>query len=206
MNNNQAYFSIEKITELLDSHHLLNQKVNIFFAGSQSVLFIFPKLKNDTILSSLEIDCVINTDNPELSRIIYDKIYTVIGEESPFHNSHDFYVEPLEEGLVQLPDNWKKRVQKIASPHENLNFYHFSLVDLMLSKYVAFREKDLEFNQIMINGGVIKKKELIKVLSEEYSNLDMDIKMRIFDKIKYQFKHMEQLNILDNKRKSNLIQ
>jgi hypothetical protein len=204
MDNNQAYFSIEKITELLDSHNLLKQKVNIFFAGSQSVLFIFPKLKNDTILSSLEIDCLINTENPELSREIYDKIYTVIGEESPFHNTHDFYVEPLEEGLVQLPENWRQRVQKIASPHENLSFYHFSLVDLMLSKYIAFREKDLEFNQIMINGGLVKKKELIKVLNDEFSQLDMDTKMRIFDKIKYQFKHMEQISILDTKRKAQI--
>lgn len=200
MDNNQAYFSIEKITELLSDHKLLDEKVNIFFAGSQSVIFILPRLKNDTIMSSLEMDCLINTDNPQLSQKIYDTIYTVIGEESPFHNTHDFYVEPLDEGLVQLPQNWRNRITKISTPHENLNFYHFDLLDLMLSKYLAFREKDLQFNQIIINGGLAKKKELEKLLNTEYPYLDMDLKIKVLEKIKYQFKQMKQMNILESHR------
>ena len=112
----------------------------LIVVGSQAVLGQFPNAPPD-LLSSREAD-VYPRYHPERS----DLIESAIGYESQFERTFGYYADGVDETTAVLPHGWRDRL--ILVSNENTRFikgWCLEVHDLAISKYVAGREKDIDF-------------------------------------------------------------
>jgi hypothetical protein len=101
-------------------------------------------------------------DKPPLA----DKIDGAIGEGSAFHQEFGYYAQGVGPDTATLPRGWQQRLIRI----ENANTggragLCLEVHDLAISKYVAGREKDLEFTRELALHRMTDKKTLVKRLA-----------------------------------------
>lgn len=123
--------------------------------GSQAILGQFPDAP-PALLRSMECD-LYPKKRPELA----DKVDGAIGEASKFHQQFGYYAQGVAPDTATLPDGWQRRLVRV----ENVNTRGFAglcleVHDLAISKYVAGREKDLEFTRELARHGMNEKKTL----------------------------------------------
>ncbi|MBL8857433.1 MAG: hypothetical protein JNL28_02865 [Planctomycetes bacterium] len=118
--------------------------------GNQAILGQFPDAPRD-LLRSMEAD-VYPKNKPELA----DLIDGSIGEGSPFHTSFGYYAQGVGENTAVLPRGWQERVFVVRSPAtRGTSGLCLEVHDLLISKLVAGREKDLEFGRVAASHGLI---------------------------------------------------
>ncbi len=132
----------------------------IVVIGSQAVLGQFPEAPT-ALLRSMEAD-LYPRSKPDLA----DKVDGAIGEGSRFHEQYGYYAQGVAPDTATLPRGWQRRLVRI----ENSNTGGYAglcleVHDLALSKYVAGREKDLEFTRELARHGMTDKKTLLKRLA-----------------------------------------
>ena len=113
--------------------------------GSQAILGPFPHAHAD-LTQSLEVD-LYPRNHPDRS----DLIDGAIGELSPFHDTHGFYVHGVGPATAVLPVGWRRRLVKVENA--NTGGYRGWCVephDLAASKLAAGRERDHEFVRAML--------------------------------------------------------
>lgn len=116
------------------------QDDEIVVLGSQAVLGQFPDAP-DALTVSNEAD-VYPKNHPERS----DLVDGSIGELSPFHDTFGYYAQGVGPTTAVLPSGWESRL--IVVENENTRGARglcLEIHDLVLSKLVAGREKDLRF-------------------------------------------------------------
>lgn len=128
----------------------------IVVTGSQAVLGQFPDAP-PALLRSMGGD-LYPRSKPELA----DKVDGAIGEGSKFHQQFGYYAQGVAPDTATLPRGWQRRLVRIA----NANTAGYAglcleVHDLALSKYVAGREKDLEFTRELARCGMTEKKILL---------------------------------------------
>lgn len=128
--------------------------------GSQAILGQFPDAP-PALLASMKCD-LYPRERPELA----DKVDGAIGEASKFHEQFGYYAQGVAPDTATLPRGWQRRLVRV----ENANTGgHAGLClevhDLAISKYVAGREKDLEFTRALARHGMTKKKTLLARLA-----------------------------------------
>src|SRR6266540_3310354 len=101
-------------------------------------------------------------NKPELA----DKVDGAIGEGSRFHEEYGYYAQGVAPDTATLPRGWQRRLVRI----ENSNTGGYAglcleVHDLAISKYVAGREKDLEFTRELAKHGMTDKRTLLKRLA-----------------------------------------
>ena len=137
------------------------QDDEIVIIGSQSILGQFPDAPM-RLLMSMEADVYPN-HNPELA----DKVDGAIGEGSSFHELHGYYAQGVGPETAVLPSGWKDRVVVVKNENTNgIAGLCLEVHDLAISKFVAGRNKDLEFNQELIRNEMIRKDTLLTRLAE----------------------------------------
>lgn len=124
--------------------------------GSQAILGQFPDAP-PALLRSMECD-LYPRKRPELA----DKVDGAIGEASKFHEQFGYYAQGVAPDTATLPGRWQRRLVRI----ENVNTRGYAglcleVHDLAISKYVAGREKDLEFTRELARHGMTEKKTLL---------------------------------------------
>ncbi len=122
----------------------------IIVVGSQSILGQFPAVPADLCRSN-DAD-VYPKNKPELA----DMIDGSIGELSPFHQTFGYYGQGVGPDTAIVPTGWESRL--IAVTNENTRGatgWCLEVHDLVLSKYAAGREKDLEFVGAVIRHGLV---------------------------------------------------
>ena len=133
----------------------ITQDDEIIIIGSQAVLGQYPSAP-EALLRSMEADIY-----PKNKRHLSDLVDGSIGELSPFHATFGYYAHGVGEETVVLPDGWEKRL--IAIKNENtagVTGWCLEIHDLIVSKYVAGRERDLEFAAEAIEQGLVQKQIL----------------------------------------------
>jgi hypothetical protein len=123
--------------------------------GSQAILGQFPDAP-PALLRSMECD-LYPKKRPELA----DKVDGAIGEASKFHEQYGYYAQGVAPDTATLPGGWQRRLVRV----ENANTGGYAglcleVHDLAISKYVAGREKDLEFTRELARHGMAEKKTL----------------------------------------------
>lgn len=114
----------------------------IVILGSQSILGQFPDAPA-ALLTSMEAD-VFPLNRPELA----DLIDGSIGEGSAFHELYGYYAQGVDARVAVLPRGWQKRLVKVLNPNtRGIAGLCLDVHDLAISKYVAGREKDLQFTR-----------------------------------------------------------
>lgn len=131
----------------------------IVIIGSQSVLGQFPDAPA-TLLRSAEAD-LFPLHNPERA----DLIDGSIGEGSSFHELYGYYAQGVGEQTATLPGGWRDRLIRVSNPNtRGVTGLCLEVHDLAISKYVAGREKDLEFTGELARHGMTAVPTLMKRL------------------------------------------
>lgn len=119
----------------------------LYIVGSQSILGPFPDA-SAALRRSMEVDVSPKT---RLDRL--DAIHGALGELSPFHRTHRFYVDAVDLAMIMLPTGWQGRLVPAYSPATNgCTGWCLDPADLAASKLAAFRDKDLDFVRELIGG------------------------------------------------------
>ncbi len=150
--------------------------------GSQSILGEHPNAPPD-LRASVEVD-VQPKNRPEA----VDVIDGALGELSPFHETHGFYVQGVSIEVAQLPEGWEGRTHQIKNDNTRGNIgYCLEAHDLAASKLAAYRDKDRDFVRVllveqMIDPGIfLHRIELLPVSNDIKKRSENWIKRTIQD-------------------------
>jgi hypothetical protein len=138
MNRRQLEHVIRAACEIADDDELI-------VIGSQAVLGQFPDAPEE-LLVSMEVD-VYPKHRPERAELIDGSI----GELSMFHETFGYYADGVSEATATLPAGWRERLVAVTGPGTSWRIgWTLEIHDLMLSNYVAGREKDRRFNRVAL--------------------------------------------------------
>lgn len=128
--------------------------------GSQAVLGQFPDAP-PALSRSMEAD-MYPRGKPELA----DRVDGAIGEGSRFHEQYGYYAQGVAPDTATLPRGWQRRLIRIENSNtEGYAGMCLEVHDLAISKYVAGREKDLEFTRELARHGMTTKRTLLARLA-----------------------------------------
>lgn len=125
---------------------------DVVVIGSQAVLAEFPDAPAE-LLVSVEAD-VFPRQQPARS----DLIDGSIGEGSPFQREFGYFAHGVDETTAVLPEGWRDRLVLIAN--ENTRYVRgwcLEVHDLAIAKYVARREKDLDFTAALARHRMVNR-------------------------------------------------
>jgi hypothetical protein len=143
MTRDQLEHAIRAACDVADDNELL-----IF--GSQSILGGHPNAPPE-LRASVEVD-VQPKNRPEK----VDSIDGALGELSPFHETHGFYVQGVSIEVAQLPEGWEDRTHQVKNDNTRGNTgYCLEAHDLAASKLAAFRDKDRDFVRVLLMEQII---------------------------------------------------
>ncbi|HWO23393.1 MAG TPA: DUF6036 family nucleotidyltransferase [Kofleriaceae bacterium] len=118
--------------------------------GSQSILAQFPDAPEELVVS-LEAD-VYPRHHPERAELIEGSI----GELSMFHRTFGYYADGVDVHTATLPAGWEDRLVPIRGPGTAGNTgWALEVHDLLISKYVANREKDRNYTRAALRYGLV---------------------------------------------------
>lgn len=138
----------------------------IVIIGSQAILGQFPAAPGE-LLVSIEAD-VYPKNKPEHA----DLIDGSIGELSPFHNTFGYYAQGVAPETATLPAGWESRLVPVRSANTHgATGWCLEVHDLVLSKYIAGRDKDLDFVAAAARHGLVDK----DVLLERLATMTVDV-------------------------------
>lgn len=113
------------------------QDNELIVMGSQAILGQYPDAPADFTVS-MEAD-VLPKNHPERALLIEG----ALGELSMFHETFGYFVDGLEPPYPTLPEGWADRLTPICSANtHHQTGWCLDLHDLLVSKYIAGREKD----------------------------------------------------------------
>lgn len=148
----------------------------IVVIGSQSVLGQFPDAPSELIASN-EAD-VYPKNHVERA----DLVDGSIGELSPFHEMYGYYAQGVGPETATLPPGWQDRLVVLESrATRGARGLCLEIHDLVLSKYVAHRDKDLRFNRAAVRHRLVDRAVLEERLETMYldDRLEESIRTRI---------------------------
>jgi hypothetical protein len=158
-----------------DLEHLIRAAADIadddeiVVIGSQAILGQFPDAPAELRVSA-EAD-VYPKNKPDRA----DLIDGSIGEGSPFHATYGYYAQGVGESTAVLPEGWRDRLVPVRNENtRGATGWCREAHDLVLSKYVAGREKDLHFGHTALASGLVR----LDVLLERAPSLPVDDDMR----------------------------
>lgn len=121
------------------------QDTELLIFGSQSILGEHPHAPND-LKASVEVDL-----QPRNKPDAIDKVDGALGELSPFHATHGFYVHGVSIEAATLPHGWDDRMIPVRGPMTDGHTGHcLESHDLAASKLVAYRDKDRDFVRTLL--------------------------------------------------------
>lgn len=155
---------------------VLTESDEIIVVGSQAILGQFPDAPAELCVS-VEAD-VYPRNHPERSELIDGSI----GEGSPFHVTFGYYAQGVSEETATLPPGWKGRLVSVRTPGtRGATGLCLEVHDLVISKLVAGREKDLHFARVAAQHSLIEEKVLRARLAE--MRLDERLKTAVSTRI-----------------------
>ncbi len=132
---------------------------HILVVGSQAILATHDSADlPEGVTLSIEADVAFFEDDDEIKSDLVDG---AIGEDSAFHRTFGYYGQGVSISTATLPAGWEGRLVSFApvdgAPVEAVCL---DLVDLVVAKLVAGREKDLSFAAELLASGHLDVAEL----------------------------------------------
>jgi hypothetical protein len=131
----------------------------IIVIGSQAILGQYPDAPAELCVST-EAD-VYPKNKPDRA----DLIDGSIGEGSPFHATYGYYAQGVGVTTATLPAGWMDRLVAVSNSNtRGATGWCLEPHDLVLSKYVAGREKDRRFARAALSAGLVQEETLVERL------------------------------------------
>lgn len=124
----------EHIQQALEAAHSISKHHEFVIAGSLSVLGLLDQ-PPEFMSMSIDIDFYPLRDPNRASEIAQE-----LGEGSPFHNRHGFYLDPISPALPTLPDGWQERL--VEHKLGQVTALFLDVNDTAVSKYTRGAEND----------------------------------------------------------------
>lgn len=154
MNRRQLEHVIRAAAQIADDDELI-------ILGSQAILGQHPDAPPE-LLVSMEVD-LYPKHHPERA----DLVDGTIGELSPFHDTFGYYAQGVGPTTATLPRQWQDRLVPVNGPHtRGATGWCLDAHDLVISKLVASRQKDLEYASAALRHGLVDLAELRARLAE----------------------------------------
>lgn len=143
----------------------------IVVIGSQAILGSFPDAPEELCLSA-DVE-LYPRNQPDRA----DLVDGSIGELSPFHEAFGYYAQGVGPRTAVLPEGWEARLVRVETtagvglclePH-----------DLVVSKYVAAREKDREYVRAAIRHRLVSHETLLERLRSTPVGDDRKAELRV---------------------------
>jgi hypothetical protein len=132
----------------------------VIIIGSQAILGQFP-LAPAPLVQSLEAD-VYPKHHPERAELIDG----ALGELSMFHQTFGYYADGVSEKTATLPSAWSDRLVPICNANTlGRTGWCLDVHDLLISKYVAGRDKDLLFGAAAARHHLVERATLLERLA-----------------------------------------
>jgi hypothetical protein len=129
--------------------------------GSQAILAGWPDAPASLRMSD-EVD-VVPKNHPE--RV--DVIDAMLGELSPFHATHGFYVHGVPLDAAKLPTGWARRAVRVNNANtRGATGFCVEAHDLAASKLAAQRPKDWDFVRTLLVEHMIKPRTLVQRIQD----------------------------------------
>lgn len=145
----------QQLEHLIRAASTIADTLDIVIVGSQAILGQHPDAP-PSLLRSMEAD-VYPLHAPELAELIDGSI----GEGSPFHTTFGYYAQGVGPETATLPPGWSKRLVPISNEAtRGATGWCLDTHDLVVSKLVAGRPKDLEFAAEARRAGLLDLDEL----------------------------------------------
>ena len=142
------------------------QHSEVIVVGSQAILGTYDESQLPAAATmSIEVDILPIADtNAETARLA-DLIEGVAGEFSSFEELHGFSIDGVDLDTAVLPEGWRDRLVKVqnvntAAPAGSPRFTGWCLdkEDLCVAKLIAFREKDINFVDALLDAALSTSK------------------------------------------------
>ena len=148
----------QQVDHVLRAAGRITGERQFIIVGSQALHGKYPDLA-DEILTSFEVDLTAST---HLDRTEW---LNVIGVDSPFHETYGYYADAVDMATATLPEGWKGRLVRLApGDTDGVRGLCLDPHDLAISKYAAFREKDLVFTRELARRAITSKDQLLRLL------------------------------------------
>jgi hypothetical protein len=150
----------EQLEHLIRAAAVIADDDAIVVIGSQAVLGQFPDAP-EPMRVSMEAD-LFPLHYPERA----DLIEGSIGELSPFHQTFGYYAQGVSEETAVLPQGWKERLVVVRNANtRGAKGLCLEVHDLLVSKLIAGREKDLTYLQNAAKHRMANAEELLRRLA-----------------------------------------
>jgi hypothetical protein len=158
--------------------HILRAAGNItgqkqfVIVGSQALHGKYPDLA-DTIVMSAVVD-LFAPRQPDSTELLNE-----IGVGSPFHATHGFYADPVDEATAVLPKGWKGRLVNLpAGDTGGVRGLCLEPHDLAISKYAVHpAPRDKAFTRELARRGLVTREKLLALVGQ--TPVSAEIKERI---------------------------
>jgi hypothetical protein len=153
---------------------IINDK-HLIIVGSQSILGQYPSSLPSLVTRSVEVDILPMGDSIERKG---DVIEGALGEGSPFWEVFGIWAHGVDENTLTLPQGWQGRLISICNGNTlGITGYCLEVHDLLISKYVAGREKDLKYCSAVVGAGLVDREALIQRLRK--TDCDLETRKRV---------------------------
>lgn len=149
------------LAHLLRAASTIASDPNILVIGSQAILGSYSEeeLPREAWLS-VEADLAF-IDDPASRKA--DQVDGAIGELSLFHKTHSYYAQGVDVSTAVLPGRWWERVVSFdADAAAPATAVCLDRHDLVVSKLVAHREKDLAFARALLRALLVDVDTLVE--------------------------------------------
>ena len=130
-------------------------RTEIVVIGSQSILGARADLDRfpEPLVQSIEVDFL---PVPDPGEALADRIDALLGELSPFHDTHGVYAEGVGANTAKLPSGWEERLVRYESAGTGgVAALCLEPHDLAVAKLVAGRQHDYSFCRALISAGLV---------------------------------------------------
>lgn len=144
----------EELEHLIRAAGSILRVDQMIIVGSQSILGAFTEdqLPPEAVVSE-EADIVPPNDADER---LADLLDGTLGEGSMFHETFHVYADGVSLGTARLPRGWQARLIPLANENtRGVVAYCLDPADLLVSKYLAHRAKDLSFCRAVLQAGLV---------------------------------------------------
>lgn len=151
----------EQLAHVLRAAATIAEDGEILVIGSQAILGSYDaeQLPAEATMS-VEADLAFWNDSDDAKADLVDG---VIGELSPFHEVNGYYGQGVSVSTAHLPAGWRDRVIAYDRPDAApSSAVCLEAHDLVVSKLVAGREKDLPFATVLIAANLVDVETLVE--------------------------------------------
>jgi hypothetical protein len=148
----------DQLEHLIRAAGDLLREGTVIVIGSQAILASIAEPADHVLTRSMEAD-LLPVDDPDEQKA--DLIDGVLGAGSMFDDTHGIHADGVSSDTLIAPEGWRDRLIEIRNDGTNgVRGLCLEPHDLVISKLVAGREKDLEFCAAAARAGLVSSELL----------------------------------------------